>query len=334
VVFSESETHEVEVLKAVRASMSYPFVFRPVPIGEQFLVDGGLSINLPIHIFEAERRHQRVPIIAFDLIDVRPAVAPKYRIKNYVGDMITTALSSSQHLLHATLAGIYQVPIEIPSDIRTLDFQLTEARKQDLYHIGYSATAKFFTTRFPQIKAAKSVVETLQAQYVAPRFINPVLEAIAIDFERNTKAQNVRCNVMMAYDQENKIVAYQYGMDYDSDLTLSLPVDSGCSGLAWQRRTIVFADLGDAKESFATEYGMTQEAQNLIPGERFGLLSVPIFDYSRSIGEVDEEFLPILGILSIDTTTKLEETEWTAAAQSWTVEKSKQWATVISRVLS
>lgn len=44
------------VLEAVGASMTYPFVFRPVQVNDRFLMDGGLCSNLPIFLFEKERR--------------------------------------------------------------------------------------------------------------------------------------------------------------------------------------------------------------------------------------------------------------------------------------
>lgn len=45
---------DMPVALAVRASMSIPFVFRPVIYKGQYLVDGGVSFNYPLHIFDGE----------------------------------------------------------------------------------------------------------------------------------------------------------------------------------------------------------------------------------------------------------------------------------------
>jgi NTE family protein len=45
---------DYSVIDAVRASMSFPFVFSPVKNDNYLLVDGGLSSNLPLFLFEEE----------------------------------------------------------------------------------------------------------------------------------------------------------------------------------------------------------------------------------------------------------------------------------------
>lgn len=55
------------LVTAVRASMSIPGVFRPVRAGDQQLVDGGISQNLPV--LEAKRRHPRALQLAVDVSD-------------------------------------------------------------------------------------------------------------------------------------------------------------------------------------------------------------------------------------------------------------------------
>lgn len=56
-----------DLVQAVRASMSIPGVFRPVRSGEQQLVDGGISQNLPV--FEARRRFPEAIQVAVDVSD-------------------------------------------------------------------------------------------------------------------------------------------------------------------------------------------------------------------------------------------------------------------------
>jgi NTE family protein len=71
VIFSAAGGHEQNgsVVDAVRASISYPYVFRPVMSNDRLLVDGGLCSNLPILLFAQERNVDRLPVFAFDLAE-------------------------------------------------------------------------------------------------------------------------------------------------------------------------------------------------------------------------------------------------------------------------
>jgi NTE family protein len=51
-VFSSVHTPEIPIWMAVRASMSIPMLFEPFKIGKDYYVDGGLSWNYPIDIFD------------------------------------------------------------------------------------------------------------------------------------------------------------------------------------------------------------------------------------------------------------------------------------------
>lgn len=50
-IFSIEETPNVSIFKAVSASISIPFIFKPVKIDNEFFIDGGLTNNFPINIF-------------------------------------------------------------------------------------------------------------------------------------------------------------------------------------------------------------------------------------------------------------------------------------------
>lgn len=53
-VFSKNTTPDLEVWKAVRASLSIPFIFEPMLIDGDYYVDGGLSWNYPIDLFDKQ----------------------------------------------------------------------------------------------------------------------------------------------------------------------------------------------------------------------------------------------------------------------------------------
>lgn len=50
-VFGTTETPDIEIADAVRASLSIPGVFKPHKIGEHRFIDGGLVINYPLSAF-------------------------------------------------------------------------------------------------------------------------------------------------------------------------------------------------------------------------------------------------------------------------------------------
>lgn len=161
----------------------------------------------------------------------------------------------------------------------------------------------------------------------------PVLEAIAHDVEKHTAAENVRCSVMLPTGRETKIVVYQHGMDDDPDVDLELSLTGGCSGAAWTTRKPAFANLEIARGN-PQMWDITHQQQNKIPGDRNAMMSVPIFDVSINVNRArNVNELPILGVLSIDTTTKLENTGWSDAAP-WAVTKAIKWADILARILT
>ena len=56
-VFSHYATPDLEVWKAVRASIGIPFIFEPTEIDGDLFIDGGLTWNFPIDIFDEKSPH-------------------------------------------------------------------------------------------------------------------------------------------------------------------------------------------------------------------------------------------------------------------------------------
>jgi len=321
------------VIDAVRASMSYPFVFYPVRMHNRFLVDGGLSTNLPLFVFEEERRRDGFPVIAFDLIAPASSLPDPYRITHFCGDMMATALESADYLQQHLLQGIYHVRIPVPPNIGTLDFSLTREQCNMLYLSGHSATHTFFSNTVPEWAQIRNQVERLRALHVPPRLVSPILEAMAREFESRTAARSVRSHVMLPTANGKRVVTYQYGMDSDPDVDLELDMAAGCSGRAWTTRLPVFADLEEAKTTFASTWYMTREQQNKVRSDRQAMLSLPIFDLRGPQQASRVNQLAIIGTLSVDTSTRLEDTGWQGANVEFAVTRGRQWADIVSRVL-
>jgi NTE family protein len=319
------------VIDAVRASMSYPFVFLPVQMNNRYLVDGGLTSNLPIFLFEKERRSDGVPVIAFDLESTARQAEEQYGLKTFCGDMLATALESADRIQRQLVQGVHHVRIPIPAGIDTLDFNLTESQCEALFTSGQAATHSFFCQIVPQWAQAKNQVEALQALHIPSKLIQPVLRAVVKDFEDQTPARAVRCSIMLPTGNGTRIVVYQFGMDNDPDVDIELSMDGGCSGAAWSGRRPSIADLNEAKANFAGRWKMTREQQNRVRPDRQAMYSFPIFDLRASRQLLKMEELELLGVLSVDTSTSLNDTRWLESEPASQI--GKNWADVVARII-
>lgn len=319
------------VLEAVRASMSYPFVFQPVQVHDRFLVDGGLSSNLPVFLFEEERKKTRLPVVAFDLTSSRKATGKKYGLRGFCGDVLATALESGDLLLQKVISGIYHVRIPVPDSIDTLDFTISKQQREELFNAGVAATHDFFDKAAPQWQQAQDPVESVQALFAEPRLVQPLLASFARGIEKSTAAKNSRAHVMLPTSRQTRIIAYQYNMDGDPDVDMELSMQGGCSGRSWTTRKPVFADLVGAKGTFSESWFMTREQQNKVRKDRRSMMSIPIFDQRLKATTVDD--LALAGILSVDSSTPLEETGWLGSKKGAVMEIGKLWSDIISRVL-
>ncbi|MDR2109929.1 MAG: patatin-like phospholipase family protein [Spirochaetaceae bacterium] len=64
------------IARAIRASMSFPAFFEPLPEGDMYLVDGGLADNLPVHIARDEGYRR---ILAVDVGNFKTMEAPEFK---------------------------------------------------------------------------------------------------------------------------------------------------------------------------------------------------------------------------------------------------------------
>ena len=337
-VFSANGGHERNglVIDAIRASMSYPFVFCPVPINNNLLVDGGLTTNLPLFLFERERRALGIPVIAFDLVPEASNNQIEH-LGHFCNALTTTALEATDILLRKLLTGIHHVPVPIPASIRTLDFSLTSEQRLQLFQIGKQSATEVFNRIFKDYDRATNEVEELQSLHVPPAVIVPVLKAIAKAFEVRG-ARNVRANISLPTGRGTRVIVYQYGMDYDSDSDLELSLGAGCSGKAGENREPFVGNLIEGKRLYH-DWGLTQTQQAKVRKDRRTMFCFPIFDRDRRpIRRRELETLNMMGVLSIDTSTLLKETGWTVSKRSENIretfmDEGEAWADTLGRIL-
>ncbi len=145
---------EVEVVDAVRASMSLPYFFRPVRLHDRvagqraWLVDGGMLSNFPVGVLDRhDGQAPRWPTIGLKL-SVRADAAQG--VRHPIGGV----WSMSRAML-GTLTGFYdRIHLEREDvlartifidtgKVRTTDFDLDRAAAQQLYDNGRAAAQKF-----------------------------------------------------------------------------------------------------------------------------------------------------------------------------------------------
>jgi NTE family protein len=144
---------EQPVAPAIRASMSYPFFFRPVTLrggpgqGDCTLVDGGMLSNFPIEIFDrTDSQPPRWPTYGVKLSARRGA----RQVSHTVDGPIDLAFAALRTLLDAHDAyhlddeHTTQRTVFVDTDkVSTLDFNIDREAQQWLYRSGRQAATKF-----------------------------------------------------------------------------------------------------------------------------------------------------------------------------------------------
>lgn len=139
---------EQSVAEAVRASMSIPFVYEPIPIGERegdtagLLVDGGLTSGFPVSIFDRQDgARPRWPTFGIRLL---ARAEPREQLPNDAATarMILEALLDASDLLEPLSAYDERRTVRIDvSEIGVLEVDVGEGT--DVVAIGHEAMSAF-----------------------------------------------------------------------------------------------------------------------------------------------------------------------------------------------
>ena len=144
--FLSSETHpNTSLARAVRASMSLPFIFKPVKIGKNYYEDPMYSVNFPIEVF----KNSEIPTIGLRFSVSAPTGLDKnLKISDgFLGK--TNILSRHMGLLKARISLANQANtymqsrilkngtiIELNSSYSGLNFQMTEEDVVGMFNEG------------------------------------------------------------------------------------------------------------------------------------------------------------------------------------------------------
>ena len=136
------------IAKAVRMSISIPFIFKPILIEDNdkssFMVDGGLISNFPVWLFDVEGI-PRWPTFGLRLKsddEDNFTAAKDTGLLKYLFNIIDTAISSNEEAYLNNKDSIRT--IDIPTfDISTLDFYISKEKKEKLFNSGYNSATEF-----------------------------------------------------------------------------------------------------------------------------------------------------------------------------------------------
>ncbi|NEZ46971.1 phospholipase [Clostridium niameyense] len=137
---------EFEISKAVRMSISIPFVFTPVKLNymgqDVYIVDGGLTSNYPIWIFDVESV-PRWPTLGFKLKKSKEKIiCGKADFLSYVYDVADTVIECYDETYLNDKDKVRT--ISIPTlGVKSTDFHIDLSKKEDLFNIGYERADKF-----------------------------------------------------------------------------------------------------------------------------------------------------------------------------------------------
>lgn len=149
-LFSVDETPEFRVADAVRISMSFPFVFKPVVIPEGKYkgtwIDGGLLNNIPIHAFDPPPGG----IINDHVLGIRLEITESRKITDvasFFGAVLGTAFGAGEALQIRTQKEVDQSLIIDTGGLDTLDFDPERSVLQKAVSNGAKEVMFYFTGR-------------------------------------------------------------------------------------------------------------------------------------------------------------------------------------------
>ncbi|MCH6266658.1 MULTISPECIES: patatin-like phospholipase family protein [Neobacillus] len=136
------------IAKAIRMSCSIPYFFEPVRLrtkdGTNVLVDGGVLSNFPMWLFDQENIKKTRPVLGIKL-SPSEYEHEKHKINNAIelfGALFETMKDAhdSRYISKKHAENIIFIPTE---GIMTIEFHLTEEKKQELVNLGRERAKRF-----------------------------------------------------------------------------------------------------------------------------------------------------------------------------------------------
>ena len=138
-----------EIAAAVRLSMSIPLFFDPGTLAGSTVVDGGITSNFPLWIYDSppgERPHY--PTFGFRLMDTQPTPEIHDAVDVLKGMISTMRFAHDRFFLQEKEFGRV-INIDLTGvNVSSTKFNLTDADKDVLYMRGYESARAFFRDKW------------------------------------------------------------------------------------------------------------------------------------------------------------------------------------------
>jgi NTE family protein len=308
-IFDADNTPEVEIVSAVRASMSFPFVFEPHIYKGHRLSDGGLASNLPVFLFKAEHARTGNPILGVDLSEPARDRQGNYDLLALLDDLASCALEASDRLFRDLITGVDVITVQFEKRISALNFDIVPSDIRAMYGWGENSANKFLN-HYGRLRIAlrsrDDKVRQLQALFGAPKIITPVLWAVRAGVEEKFFERKVKVSILLPLPIDGSTTWLKcYGIGYaDGDREVEIESPS-------ERRAIDECVNGNFPTIVDFESG-----EQLTGGgaEKQCAIYFPVASPDANVGDVDQSH--VRAVLRIDTNTPLRATGWVVASES------------------
>lgn len=126
--FNPLDTPDMSIAKAIRASMSIPFVFRPAKIGDILYIDGGVGNNMPLDIFD-----EGEDVIGFRIMTSNDLPKQVATMKSYVFAVMDSLMDAADRRYIEK----YDNVVNLWANISGLNFWIDENVLTGLIESGY-----------------------------------------------------------------------------------------------------------------------------------------------------------------------------------------------------
>ena len=141
--FNKENTPNVAISKAVRCSISFPFIMTPVLFEGDLYIDGGAYINYPITTFKDQELDETIGITFSTYNEnLDRSLKEKYPINDVYDYFISLGQTMTRSAYLAQITDRHfqrSLVIKISENISSMQFRLTEEQKKYIYQCGIDA---------------------------------------------------------------------------------------------------------------------------------------------------------------------------------------------------
>lgn len=328
VIFSHIDTPEVCVFKAIVASSSYPFVFKPQNMPPAMYIDGGVSCNLPTFLFHGDR-YKCLPIFAFDLYKDNDNI-----VKNNPNGLFSllfrltgSMLDASTDIISNVVGGI-GVPVKVPDHVSTLNFNASDKVIDELYKSGYGSAKDFFDKHPYTVLIKDSPTPLEKAQLLFGNCHEPILRAMIGDINFYPEKIAIKSWVYTSINAiDTKIISFAKYATNGSVMHHDFPLsdDNKDCVRCWDTRKIVISE-DKSKNKTRICLPILKRSLKIKNGVQYFLDEKNYF--SNSAKE------PILGVLCISVELPIEYCIWLDFNEEGSIVPAEQFLLIVQSYIS